>query len=101
MENNETIDVMNRWYQNRCQPLEVHRGRRQIGLNFHISEAAPHGARQPMPGFRLAMEALGAPAMALVNPAILRSPFLAMAASTKQGRIIVSHDDGLVNPPLR
>jgi hypothetical protein len=53
-----------------------------------VKADAPHGARQPMPGFCLAMEALGALAMALVNPAILRTPPLATAASTKQGRII-------------
>ena len=29
--------------------LEIDDGDRQIGLNLHIGEAAPHGARQPVP----------------------------------------------------
>jgi hypothetical protein len=40
------------------QPLEVDGGRRQVGLNLHVGEAASHGAREPMPGLGFAMEAL-------------------------------------------
>lgn len=39
------------------QPLEVDGGRRQVGLDFHVGEAAPDGAREPVPGLGLAVEA--------------------------------------------
>ena len=40
------------------QPHEVDGSRRQIGLDFHVGEAAPDGAGKPMPRLGFAMKAL-------------------------------------------
>jgi hypothetical protein len=40
------------------QPFEVDCSGGQISLDFHVGEAAPDGAREPMPGLGFAMKAL-------------------------------------------
>jgi hypothetical protein len=49
------------------QPLKIDGGRSQVGLDLHVGEAAPHRAREPMPRLGLAVEALGTPAMTLIE----------------------------------
>jgi hypothetical protein len=53
-----TIQAQKKRKESGRQPLEVDGGRRQVGLNLHVGEAASHGAREPMPGLGFAMEAL-------------------------------------------
>jgi hypothetical protein len=53
------------------QALEVDCCGSQIGLDLHIGEAASYGARKAVPSLGLPMEAFGAPAMTLVEPAII------------------------------
>ena len=65
-----------------------------------FGETAPDGARQAVPRLRLAVEALRAPAVALVKPPILRGPALSAPPGSKQRRIVVADDDRLVGPPL-
>ena len=43
------------------KPLEIDRRGREVGLDLHVVEAAPDRASEPVPGLRLAVEALGAP----------------------------------------
>jgi hypothetical protein len=38
------------------EPLEGDSGRRQVGLDLHVAETTPHGARKPIPGLGLAVE---------------------------------------------
>ncbi|MGY4183079.1 hypothetical protein ACVIHH_008370 [Bradyrhizobium sp. USDA 4518] len=83
-----------------CQPLEVDSGRRQVGLDLHVRETTPYGARQPMPGLGFAVEALRTPAMALIEPTILPAPSFATAPGAEQCRIIVTHNNCLINSPL-
>jgi hypothetical protein len=40
------------------QSLKIDGGGRQVGLDFHVGEAASDGAREPMPCLGLAMKAL-------------------------------------------
>ena len=70
------------------------------GLDAHVLQAAPDGAGQAVPGLRLAMEALRAPAVALVEPLVLVRPALAAAAGAQERRIVVADHDRLVDPPL-
>ena len=48
------------------QPLEIDRRGREVGLDLHVVEAAPDRAPEPVLGFRLAVEALGASWMASI-----------------------------------
>jgi hypothetical protein len=48
------------------EPLEVHGGGGEEGLDAHVVDAAPDGAREPVPGLRLAVIALGPPAMTVI-----------------------------------
>ena len=71
------------------QPLEIDRRGREVGLDLHVVEAAPDRAPEPVPGLRLAVEALGAPEMASIEPPIVLAPSHVPATSAKQRRIIV------------
>ena len=66
------------------QPLEVDGSRRQIGLDLHVGEAAPDGAREPVPSLGFAMKALLSPAVTLVEPPILFGPSFGTATSPQQ-----------------
>ena len=80
------------------QPLKIDGGRRQVGLDLHVGEAAPHRARERMPRLGLAVEALGTPAMTLIDPLVFFGPVQSAAAGAEQSRISITDDDSLVDP---
>ena len=75
--------------------------RRQIGLDLHVGEAAPDGAREPVPSLCFTVEAFGAPAVTPVEPPILFSPSFATATSPQQSRIVMAEHDRFVNASFR
>ena len=84
-----------------CEPLEIDYRHRQVGLDFHVVEAAPDGAAQPVTGLCLAMEALRPPAMTLVEAPIVLAPVCASATSAEQcRRIVIADHHHLVDAPL-
>jgi hypothetical protein len=58
------------------QPLEVDGCGREIGLDLHVREAAPHRPGQAVAGLGLSMHAFHAPAMAIVEGLVLLAPSL-------------------------
>ena len=82
------------------EPLEVDRGGGQERLDTHVLESAADGAGETVPGLRLAVEALRAPAVALVQSLILVAPVLPPTTSAKQRRIVMADDDCLVGAAL-
>ena len=44
------------------EPLEIERRGRQVGLELHVVQTAPHSALLPVPSLSLAVEALRTPA---------------------------------------
>ena len=62
------------------EPLEVHGRRGQECLDAHVPQPAPDSAGKPVPGLRLAAEALETPVLTLVPTLILRRPSLATAS---------------------
>jgi hypothetical protein len=72
------------------EPLEVERGRGQVGLDLHVGEAAAHGAGEAVPGLRFAVDAFDPPAMALVKAPVFVGPSLAPAAGAEQRRMVVA-----------
>lgn len=83
------------------ESLEVHRCRGEEGLDTHVLQSAPHGARQSVPGLRFAVEALRAPAVALIEALILGRPALASTAGPQKRRMLVADHDRLVETSLR
>ena len=83
------------------QPLKVDGRRRQIGLDLHVGEAAPNGAREPVPSLGLTVEAFGAPAVTSVEPPILFGPSFATTTSPQQSRIVIAEHDRFVDASLR
>lgn len=53
--------------------LEIDGRGREVRLDLHVVETAPHGAPEPVTGLRLAVEALRAPEVPLVQPLIARA----------------------------
>jgi hypothetical protein len=53
-----------------------------------------------MPSLGLAMEALRSPAMALIEPSVFLGPTVTTATGPEQGGIIMTDDDGFINPSL-
>ena len=56
------------------QPLQVHDGGDEVGLDAHVGEAAPDGARQSVPCLGLAVDAFDAHAVAAVEPTLALTP---------------------------
>jgi hypothetical protein len=48
---------MARWLVFEGHALKIDYSGRQVSLYFHVGEAAPDGAREPVPGLRLTVEA--------------------------------------------
>lgn len=86
--------------QRRGEPLEVDGGRREEGLDAHVLQAAPNRSAQLVPGFRLAMKAFRAPAVALVEPGVGLGPAVLAAAGAQKGGVVVADHHSLVGPPL-
>ena len=74
------------------EPLQVDRGGRQVGLDLHVSEAAPHGAAQPVLRLRFSVEALRPPEMAPVQLPVLFAPSKRPPTAAQQRRIVVADD---------
>lgn len=77
------------------EPLEVDRSGGEEGLNAHVVETSAHGPCQPVPSLRLAVKALGSPAVTSVQSIVLRAPAIASAPGAQQGRVIVDDHQGL------
>ena len=78
--------------QRRSEPLQVHRRGRQERLDAHVLQPATDGPGQPVPGLRLAVEALRAPAVAPVKAGVpLRPAFLAAAGAQQGGVVAADH----------
>ena len=56
------------------EPLEVHRSRRQVGLDPHVLQTATHRPPQSVPTLRFPVITLRAPHMTAPQPALLRAP---------------------------
>ena len=66
-----------------------------------ILEAAADGAREAVPALCLAVKALRAPAVTLVEPLILHGPTLTAPPGSKERRVIITEYDDLVCPSFR
>ena len=78
------------------KPLEIDRRGRQVGLDFHVVETAPDSAPEPVPGLGLAVEALGAPEVALIQPLIVLAPPCTPTPGPEQRRVVMRDDDDLL-----
>jgi hypothetical protein len=81
----------------RRQPLQIDRGGRQISLDFHVGEAAPDAARKSVPCLGLAVKALRAPAMTLIEPKVFCGPALTAAASAERSGIMIANDNSFID----
>jgi hypothetical protein len=72
------------------EPLEVDRGRGQVGLDLHVGETAADRAGEAVPGLRFAMDHFHPLAVALIELPVLVRPPLTPAARSEQRRMIVA-----------
>jgi hypothetical protein len=79
------------------QPLQVHGGCGEIGLDLHVGEATPDGTRKAMPGFGLAMDAFDPDAVTAVERPFALTPAGVFPSGPQQGGVILVQQDG---PPL-
>jgi len=82
------------------EPLEINCCGGEVCLDFHVGQPAPNCACEPVPSLGLAVEALRSPAVPLIELPIIFGPAFTPAAGAEQGRIVVTNDHGLVDPPL-
>src|SRR6478609_4900415 len=75
------------------EPLEVDCRCGQESLDAHVVEAAPNGARKTVPGLGLAVDALDAPAMPLIEAFLPLSPLEPLAPGPQQRRVVDIEDD--------
>lgn len=75
------------------EPLEVDCRRSQESLDAHVVEAPPNGARKTVPGLGLAVDALDAPAVTLIEAFLPPSPLEPLASSPQQRRVVDIEDD--------
>ena len=78
------------------EPLEIDRRDRQVGFGFHAVETTPVGAPEPVPGLGLAVEALGAPEVTLLQPLIVLAPPRPPTPGPEQRRVVMR--DGRAPP---
>ncbi len=85
----------------RGQPLQVDRRRGEVGLDFHVGEAATNRAGKAELALRLSVNAFDQPAVAGIERLVLLTPLLAMASSSQQRWVIVAQHHRLVSATTR
>ena len=69
-------------------------------MDAHVLKSASDGAGEPVPGLRLAVEPLRAPAVAEVEAIILLAPGFASSSGAQQRRVVVPDDHRFHLPTL-